>query len=232
MKLKQFLRFLRPSSNSLEQPDKEILVQLDCHAINRESGAIDVKARALEFATAAPNCVCELYTTSPHSPGVINDGEMLTRFIFSPIHINKKTGAVLSSAFSYANTSGCSVQREGFASAEELNRWLTKYLESNSEHHWMGTLDCNSALVKSLVLHDSPNRVVGVYDTAEENNPAHAEIFRTEHVITDADALEVKRELLKKFNGGVLTKPQSFRKGHLFEGLTEVLKNRVGLSAF
>ena len=77
---------------------------------------------------------------------------MLTRFIFSPIHINKKTGAVLSSAFSYANTSGCSVQREGFASAEELNRWLTKYLESNSEHHWMGTLDCNSALVKSLEL--------------------------------------------------------------------------------
>lgn len=57
--------------------------------------------------------------------------------------------------------------------------------------------------------------MAAVYDTAEPKNQAHAEIFQTEHVIDDADKLELKFELFTKFSNGHLTKPDSYRGGDL-----------------
>lgn len=229
-KAELFLRFFQPSSKQQESLNQTVTAKLDCHLINRDSGVADPKRRAEEFAKAAPNCICELQTTSPHSPGAIESSEILTRFIFSPVHVRKKIGDVMPSAFSHANTSGCSVQRENLATANELTLWLKKYLENNTEHRWVGTLNCTSDSIKAFSLNDSSNRAVGVYDTAECENPAHAEIFKTEYVIEEADSLEVKRELLRKFNSGVLTKPTKYRSGHLFSSLPEVLRAQASLS--
>lgn len=123
------------------------------------------------------------------------------------------------------------MQRADIASANELALWLKTYLESNAAHRWMGTLNCDLAAIKELTLNESAHRAVGVYDTAEFENPAHAEIFKTEYVIEEADALEVKRGLLKKFNNGVLTTPTQYMSGDLFNGLPEILRKQVGLAA-
>jgi hypothetical protein len=171
--------------------------------------------RVAEFGRAAPNCCCELQTTSPHSPGTITNEEQLTRFTFSPIHVNTKNGKVKPSAFSHVSSMGCSVQREAIASSNELSAWIQAYLAKNTQHQWMGTLTCSSNTVREISLNNSTNRMIAVYDTAEPKNQAHAEIFQTEYVIDEADSLELRAELLKKFSNGQLTKPGAYRNGIL-----------------
>lgn len=173
--------------------------------------------RVAEFGRAAPNCCCELQTTSPHSPGTVTNEEQLTRFIFSPIHVNMKNGKVKPSAFSHASTMGCSVQREALASSNELSTWIQAYLIKNAQHQWMGTHTSSSKTVREISLNNSANRMLAVYDTAEPKNQAHAEIFQTEYVIDEADAIELRAELLRKFSNGILSKPAAYRNGILVQ---------------
>lgn len=168
-----------------------------------------------DFGLAAPNCVCELQKTSPHSPISVASSETLTRFIFSPVHVSKKNGKVLPAAFSHAATKGCSVQRESIATNEELTQWIGSYAQKNSTHAWVGTLASNCQSIRQIKLSDGIARVFAVYDTAEPGNQAHAEIFQTEHVLEDGDRIEQRAELFKRFGHGVLTDPSNYRSGAL-----------------
>lgn len=210
-----FHRFFPPYWKPQESARQAAVLSSDCHAINLASGGIDPSKRVQDFGVSAPNCRCELQTTSPHSQKPVSDDEVLTRFIFSPIHVSKKNGKVLPSAFSHAATKGCSVQRENLATLAELQSWLGTYSKKNSAHTWMGTLACDSKLIRGIQLNDMPHRIMAVYDTAEEQNEAHAEIFQTEYVIEDSDRIEARAELLKRFDNGILTQPPAYRAGAL-----------------
>ncbi len=209
---RRYSRYFSPLTSLLS---KSRSITLDCHAINLASGITEPQKRVAEFGRAAPNCCCELQTTSPYSPGTIKNEEQLTRFIFSPVHVNSKNGKVKPSAFSHISSMGCSVQREDVASTNELNNWLHSYLTKNNNHQWMGTLTSFTKTVREINPNNSENRVIAVYDTAEPNNLAHAELFQTEHVIEDADSIELRAELLKNFSNGILTKPTEYREGQL-----------------
>jgi IMP cyclohydrolase len=112
-------------------------------------------------------------------------------------------------------TKGCSVQREAIASTDELKQWIGSYQHKNTDHTWMGTLASDCRSLRGIQLSDKTNRVVAVYDTAERENPAHAEIFQTEHVIDDADRLELRAEIYKRFGNGALIIPSAYRSGAL-----------------
>lgn len=79
----------------------------------------------------------------------------------------------------------------------------------------MGTLTSDCQSLRDIQLSDKTSRVVAIYDTAEPENPAHAEIFQTEHVIEDADRLELRAEIYRRFDNGVLTIPSAYRSGAL-----------------
>ncbi len=188
----------------------------DCQQINKISGSTDVKKRVAEFSVAAPDCKCEGERCSEFSSRPVNDTETLTRFIFSPVHISKnKTGlsAVKPSAFSYAETAGCSVQRDSIATNEELHLWMNAYKRSQPDHLLQGVLSAKCATVRDIKV-DGKKRATGVYDTAEKLNPSHAEIFHTEHVL-DEDRLEIRRELMAAFSSAHLIPPNIYRNGAL-----------------
>jgi hypothetical protein len=140
--------------------------------------------------------------------------------------VSKKNGKVMPSAFSHVATKGCSVQREKIATLAELESWIGAYLKKNSTHTWMGTLACDSKSVRDIQLNDKPHRVLAIYDTAEQQNEAHAEIFQTEYVIEDSDRLELRADLLKRFNNGILTQPATYRAGALWSKLADSPKNQ------
>lgn len=211
-----FHRFFRLFWKPQESARKEAHRGLDCQAINLASGAINPESRAREFGLSAPNCVCEHQTTSPYSLSPVSNIESLTRFIFSPIHISKKNGRILPSAFSHVATKGCSVQREEIATTSELKQWIDSYQQKNSAHTWIGTLASNCKSIREIQLSDKAIRILAVYDTAEDGNPAHAEIFQTEHIIEEVDRPELRAEILRSFGNGVLTEPSAYRSGALW----------------
>ncbi len=188
----RFLRFLRHFLPSNRQPSRKPAQAFNCIAINSASGSVDPATRVLDFANAAPNCVCELQISSHHSTHPVLNNESVTRFIFSPVHVTR-AGKVKPAAFSYVSDRGCSVQREEGATTAELDSWLDSYLAKNLGHSWVGTMSSGVQTLRDIRLNGSPNRVLAIYDTAERENIAHAEIFQTEYVIEDGDRLELRK---------------------------------------
>ena len=206
-----------PNASGLEATHSAV----NCQAINASSGRADASRRVAEFAASAPNCICELHTSSPHSPQPVTNDETVTRFLFSPIHVSKDGKTVKPAAFSHVVAKGCSVQRESLATLAELEVWLSGYQQYNSAHQWVGTLPGNCGALRLVQLDGKAQRALAVYDTAEPANQAHAEIFQTEYVIEESDRAEVRAALFKIFNNGILIAPESYRGGEL---LNRILK--------
>ena len=56
---------------------------------------------------------------SAHSPGVVDTSEVLARFVFSPIQIDRK-GKVKPNSFSHVHSKGCSIQRDSAVNDTEI----------------------------------------------------------------------------------------------------------------
>ena len=188
--------------------------QLDCIAIAKRSGAIDEKSRVADFNLAAPDCVCELQTTSNYSRKPVHATELLTRFAFHPIHFEKRNHKLKNSIFSQVANSGCSIQRENLATNNELRSWLTNKF-ANDGLEWQGIVQAKCDDVRQIMAENSKKRALAVYDTAEKENPSHAEIFQTQYVIDDADRLEIRRKLFKAFGDGQFIQPSDYRENAL-----------------
>jgi hypothetical protein len=198
---------------------------VDCCAVALTSGINEPSRRVTDFNLAAPNCQCELHRTSWYSPCPVRGPETLTRFIFSPLHV-KKNGELKPSLFSHIETSGCSVQREIMATNAELLPWIKKFLANQNKQAWHGTVSGSCADLRRVMVTNSTNRSLAVYDTAEQENPSHAEVFQTQYVIDDADKLELRREIMKVFGDGKITLPASYRSGSLWQELGDEFQNR------
>ena len=196
-----------------------ILGKINCRAIATASGSSEPSRRVSEFNEAAPDCQCEKQRTSKYSPRPVGDSETLTRFIFSPLHV-RKNGDLKPSLFSHVESSGCSVQREEFATNDELTPWVSEFLQKQSKQSWFGTVSASSSAIRNVEVGKSLNRAFAVYDTAEKINPAHAEVFQTQYVIDEADRIELRAEIMKVFGGGVISTPEKYREGVIWNRLT------------
>ena len=65
---------------------------------------------------------------SAHSPDVVSIQETLARFVFSPMHIDRK-GKVKPSLFDQVHSSGCSVQRDSIATTGEITQFVRDFLK-------------------------------------------------------------------------------------------------------
>ena len=75
---------------------------VDCIAIALASGRDNPGTRVADFNEAAPDCCCEEQLTSRHSPRPVSNDEVVTRFVFAPLHVrrNGKLVAVINNRVS------------------------------------------------------------------------------------------------------------------------------------
>lgn len=200
--------------------------KLNCQKIHIDT--YDSKERVREINEEAQNCVCEAYKMSKYSPGPVCDSEMVSRFVFSPIHIDKKTGDIKPSVFSHAFTKGCSVQREKKASNDEITKFVEDFLASDKKFSWNGVLIANCGDLRSIKIDSNKERAFCVYDTAEEKNPAHAEFGQSQE-ISEADMAELRHDMFVAFSQGKKILPKDYR-NNLCASMPDLIKPQINLA--
>lgn len=173
---------------------------------------------------SAPDCACEKYRMSEHSPDVVGDSERLALFVFHPMNLDKK-GQVKPSIFSHVHNKGRSIQRDSIASDQELISFSNAFLEAGKDRVWKGVLLGMCGDVRGIKVDDSGKRSVCVYDTANPGNISHAELCQTQY-ISEADGPELRGELFAAFGSGVIHTPNQFRHGTVWGALNPSLQVR------
>lgn len=196
----------------------------DCHSLHIKT--FDTTNRIQEINSAAPDCACEKNSMSFYSPGVVESSEQLALFIFDPIFKLDKNGKAKPNAFSHIKSKGRSVQRHDIAKNNELISFANNFLTGQNDRVWKGVLLANCDAVRAIKLNDSTNRFLCVYDTAEKENPAHAEIGQSQYIIEEADNNELRHELLCAFNNGILTDSTMYKNGAIWNALSIELRQR------
>ena len=197
-----------------------------CRDVNRDTQ--DDPQRADKLSAVSPTCGCEKFRTSQYSPGVVSNDEMLTRFVFSPVHVSKKNGGVLPALFNQVHTSGCSVQRDSIANNSEITTFVSTFLGAGQDRVWMGVVSAACQAVRNIKIEDKGERVLCVFDTAEKGNPAHGEVCRA-RVIEEADRAELRNHLYKAFNSTAVIAPNNYREGIVWKNLSDGFRSRPRL---
>lgn len=183
---------------------------LCCRWINRRTSARNFPDRVGAINSCAPMCACEKVKASPHSCGPVTDDEIITRFIFSPMHF--RNGKVLPSLFSHAEKKGCSIQRE-LAQNEEISAFVGDFLRTVNHSEWLGVVSAPAGDIRRMRVDGVVGRAICVYDTAEPHNPAHGEMCWSGAAMEEGDAQELRKMLMDAFRASSPTKPSAYRNG-------------------
>lgn len=163
-------------------------------ALTRQSG--QGKRRCASFDAACPDCGCENHSIGLGSPGIVSSAETLARFHFSPNDVDDN-GKPTPFAFSDVAELGLSVTREQ-ASDLVMTAAIAKRLDNlDASADWHSVSLASVADIRSIhrSLQNKPlERAFGVYDTAEPDNPEHAEVMQTKA------GRSLRSELRKKFS--------------------------------
>lgn len=198
---------------------------IDCRAINQRTNPSS--ERVAEIDAAAPDCACEDYRMSKHSPSVVADSEQLAIYVFHPIQqISKKTGRVKPNVFSHVRTRGRSIQRDDIALNQEMIAFVKAFLAGSEDRVWKGVVLGKCHDVRSIEADtQDKRRAVCVYDTANPGNISHGELCQTRH-ISEADQPELRAELFTAFGKGVIRSPNQYRDGAVWSELASDLQLR------
>jgi hypothetical protein len=179
------------------------------------------KQRVVEINKTVPECGCEKYRMSTHSHSPVGDSEVVARFVFSPMFVHKKTGKITPNIFGHVFTVGCSIQRENFVTVQEVLNLINDTISDDMKKSWKGTLLAESHELRKIMIGDSRNRAVCIYDTAEKNNPAHGEISQSQrHDLDEADIVELRQKLFTAFANGIQVQPDQYHNGHIWSKLS------------
>gem|GEM_PF-537507 len=198
--------------------------KINCQHINENINERDDK-RVAKINSAAPDCNCEKFRMSKHSPNVVGDDEVLARFVFSPIHVDKK-GKIKPSIFSHVFNVGCSIQRDSVAKSEELVNFAKTFLAGDEKRSWEGVLLAKCNELKNIKANSVNSRAVCIYDSATADNPAHGEMSQSQYIIEEADIVELRHNLFETFNNGRPVLPKDYRYGAIWEQLPPNLKRQ------
>jgi hypothetical protein len=137
--------------------------------------------KAAKLANVAPRCQCEAHSVSPHSPGRVEYDEHLARLIYSPQHIDPETGKLTEYAFDDALNKGLSTVRRHYADAERIRALANAKVKADRArgHHdrkFEGVVEASVLRLRSAKT-ENDERSLCVYDTAEEDNLAHADVI-------------------------------------------------------
>jgi hypothetical protein len=136
----------------------------------------DGAKRVENIARESVDCACENGRFSFASPGPVLNGETLVRFLWSPLNFDKK-GSIKNNVFGHVFTHGCSVQREQHSTSKDAIGALRTLKGEKTDFAFRGVIEFKASDVRRLISTGIVNpRLFCVYDTAEPNNPGHAEV--------------------------------------------------------
>lgn len=150
-----------------------------CKEIERRYGGSDCKC--VHYRDLFPNCECENGSVSDHSPGLVQDDEVLVRVLYSPHYINKETGEVTPAAFADARTRGLSIRRKTHISEKDHRAKIEEKVAvdqaagRNNDGFWR-VVYTRCTDVRNLKLDNGGGRAFCVYDTATEDDSSHADV--------------------------------------------------------
>lgn len=133
-----------------------------------------------------PDFVCEATKCSELSDGPVEDAEELAFLLVDPASYDPVTKIVTPDAFRELTNRDLSVLRVGIAhrvEAEETrDRLIVRGKEKNPPEIRLVDEVCVAAVSEVRSQTIEGQRVLGVYDTALDGQPAHASIFTTQQV--------------------------------------------------
>lgn len=140
--------------------------------------------KCIHYREVYPDCECEKYSVSDHSPGLVENCELLIRTVYSPIQINQATGQVDPAFFrNDALKRGLSINRKLHVSQADLRKRIECKIardrnagKERDEFYRVVTARCGD--VRRLVSEDG-ERLFCVYDTASEEDVSHADICQS-----------------------------------------------------
>lgn len=149
-----------------------------CRELEQQHGDSDCKCH--HYREEFPDCRCEGCTVSEHSPGQVQDDELLIRTLFSPLQVDIEKGTVAPMAFKDVLTRGLSVDRKRHTGEQELQARIEARIASdikagrNKDGFFrVATASCGD--IRSA-LGEEGTRLFCVYDTALKENTAHADV--------------------------------------------------------
>ncbi|MBC7758268.1 MAG: hypothetical protein H7069_05390 [Phormidesmis sp. FL-bin-119] len=123
----------------------------------------------------------ELESASDYSLGVVEDQEMITRQIFSPIHVDED-GNITPAGLSEATTHGLSTNRLKYISElAVINKGIDKQNLDNQNpdrkpRNFIGITEFEVSQIREITDHLGV-RGLAVFDTALENDNSHSDVF-------------------------------------------------------
>lgn len=208
--------------------DYFVLRKRNCLEVGKALQGVEKKGRAAELVRSSgqPLCACEGRRLSKYSPRPVMDDEMLARFAFHPTHFSKK-GELRASIFSHFFDRGCSIQRESVARPGELQSFCRSMLSGQVDWVWGGVVTARCSEVRRLFAEKEAGRVLCVYDTANKDNPAHGEIFRSRDLVEEGDENEIRAELMRIFNCKSPISPNEYQGGLIWGSLPAELRRTM-----
>lgn len=123
----------------------------------------------------------EKLSASPFSPAAVADDEVICRIAFNPIYWDDDTRRLKPTFFADATSHGASSERLAYATMRAVwrkaNKMATRYNANKQRKEARSVARIAPLPVVELrrLIYEA-QRGVGVYDTALENDPAHADV--------------------------------------------------------
>ena len=140
--------------------------------------------------------------------------------MFHPEQFTKK-GEIKPALFDQVHNKGRSIQRDSIATEKELLQFVTNFLKSKPSRKWHGVVSASCDNIRKIRLSDYPGRAVCVFDTAEQQNPAHGEMCRAQ-IMDEADQAELRREIWKAFDAENIIPASTYRDGLILKRITNI----------
>ena len=148
------------------------------------------------------DCSVEQRSVSEYSPGIVGNGEVLLRQIFSPIHIDQETGEVKPAAFSDVKDKGLSTNRLRHISADAIvTKGEAKAVadrDSGKEREFLGIILAHCRNVRAIKSAMEEKRAFCVSDTARADDPSHADVCQVP--MSKMAARDARRRLMLEFS--------------------------------
>ena len=156
-------------------PETAIVMSCSCAELEAQYGQGDCKCA--HYRERFPDCICEHGSVSEHSPGPVDDGEVLVRTLFREQQ-SDADGHLKPVYFRHDPASrGFSVDRVLLMGAESLTSSKRTDARYNGQLQFIAT--CTKD-VRGLL--DRGKRLFCVYDSGTVENSFHADICQNVHV--------------------------------------------------
>ena len=163
---------------------------MSCTCQELEDRFQDEGCKCKQYREHFPDCQCESESVSPHSPGIVTGDEVLVRTLFNEKHLGPDK---VPTPLYFRNTirdRGFSVDR--IRQADE-NQLLSQKKLSPQYSGYLRFVTASCGDVREL-MHEDGRRLFCVYDSAQPNNSAHADICR--NVYVEANVPDRKKKMM------------------------------------